>query len=56
MNIIKRNRKREQWLDEYRAQLVAIFPDLAGRVDWDTAIYLYNQSLTVAQAIERVQK
>ena len=44
--------RRAAWMAEVEAQVVSLNPALAGRLDWDTATYLFNEGRTVAQAVE----
>lgn len=43
---------RAAWLREVEDRTVARMPALAGRLDWYTAIHLYNQGRTVEQAVD----
>jgi len=43
--------KNEHFMQQVRDRLVAVRPDLAGRLDWDTIEYLYNQGKTVEQTV-----
>lgn len=33
--------KRAAWMAEYERELVRVHPELAGKIDWDTAAYFY---------------
>ncbi len=50
MSINRPNRKKDQWFAEYENLLVAARPEMAGKVDWYTATYLYNIGKTSADA------
>jgi hypothetical protein len=39
---------------EVEAEVIRFEPTLAGRMDWDTATFLYNEGRTVAQAVESI--
>ncbi len=45
--------KRANWLALYERKLVEARPELQGKIDWPTAIYLYNQNLTAGDAVAR---
>ena len=40
---MKRNFKREKWLQQFEAAVTQTDIRFAGRIDWDTAIHLFNQ-------------
>jgi len=46
----RRNFRREKWLAQVEDNAVRMKPELAGRIDWDTAIYLFNQNLGPVEA------
>jgi hypothetical protein len=48
--------RKAAWLARYEDLLVAGVPELAGRVDWNTALYYYYQELTPEQASARAIK
>lgn len=35
--------KKANWMKRYESKLVELNPSLAGRVDWDTATFFYNE-------------
>jgi len=45
--------RRPTWMAAYERAVVAACPELAGRVDWDTAVYLYDRGLTADEAATR---
>lgn len=47
---VKRDYRREKWLRETEDNATRMKPELAGRIDWDTAIHLYNQGLGPVEA------
>jgi len=49
-------RKRANWMLAFEGNLVRLRPELVGRVDWDTAAYLYNSGVSPEVAAERVSK
>lgn len=46
-----RRTQRAAWMAEVEAEVVSLNPALAGRLDWDTATFLFNEGRTVAQAV-----
>ena len=46
-------RVRSTWLGEFERQLIAARPELSGRIDWDSAIFLFNQGVDPAEAARR---
>jgi len=48
-----RDNKRANWLALYESKLNEARPETIGKIDWDTAIYLYNQNLTAGNAVAR---
>lgn len=45
--------QRAQWMAEYERLVVAAKPELTGRIDWDTATYLYLSGVSVTAAAQR---
>ena len=45
--------KRIKWLAAFENLVVAADPTMSGRIDWDTAIHLFNTGLTPEQAAPR---
>jgi len=43
-------KQKQQWFKDYDALVVEGNPAAAGKIDWDTATYLYNTGLTPAAA------
>lgn len=33
---------KERWMREFETEVLRLRPGLAGRIDWDTANYLFN--------------
>lgn len=46
--------KREIWMQEYERILIEKRPILSGKIDWDTAVYLYNKGITAENAALRM--
>jgi hypothetical protein len=44
--------RREQWMARYNNIIVTTRPELSGKMDWDTAMYLYLQGYTVEDAVK----
>lgn len=47
-------RARADWLQWVERLVVTTKPELAGRMDWDTAIYLWNSGADTETAAERL--
>lgn len=47
---------RQQWLATYEQELTRLIPELAGKVDWHTANYLFNTGNAARDAAERMAK
>jgi hypothetical protein len=47
---------RAAWLRTYETLVTAEMPELAGRMDWDTAIYLYGTGISPETAAARYVK
>jgi len=45
---------RQHWLVAYEMELVRQVPALAGKVDWDSAIYFFNQGMAARDAADRM--
>ncbi len=45
--------KRTRWLLDYERLMVFRKPELAGKIDWDTAEFLFNQGILPDQACEK---
>lgn len=54
------NDRRAHWFAEYETLITLACPDQAGKVNWDTATFHYNQGLKAAAAagstINRLRK
>ena len=46
--------KKQKWMAEFSDKLIALKPEMAGKIDWDTASYLYNQGANPEEAVKRV--
>jgi hypothetical protein len=49
----KTDNKRANWLALYETKLNKARPETIGKIDWDTAIFLYNQNLTAGDAVAK---
>lgn len=56
MRISKKAAAKAAWLAEFEDRLVALYPLLAGKLDWDTATFFYNEGLSTEQAVERASR
>jgi hypothetical protein len=45
---------RQTWMADFEANVVAALPTLAGRIDWDTATFLFDQGLDPQTAAAQV--
>lgn len=54
MNTKRRNTIRQQWMAAYEAELVRQVPALAGKVDWDAAMYFFNTGHSSREAAYRM--
>jgi hypothetical protein len=50
----RKARRRQEWMATYQTQLTTARPQLTGKVDWDTATYLFNQGMTAQAAAEKM--
>lgn len=48
--------KRAKWMAAMEKSLLAKAPTMAGKIDWDTAVYLFNTGITPEDAAERMAK
>ena len=48
--------KRVKWLAAFETLVIAADPAMSGRIDWDTAIHLFNTGLTPEQAALRAAR
>lgn len=51
-----RAKARAAWMAAFEEALVDRIPAVRGRVDWDTATYLYGQGLRVVDAVDRYER
>ena len=42
--------KRAAWMAQFENLVVMDAPKAAGRIEWDSGVYFYNQHLTPAEA------
>lgn len=49
-----KERIRQRWLWSVEDMVKKACPELAGRMDWDTAIYLFNTGVRNIEAAERL--
>lgn len=56
MTYRKGNKRKQAWMKSYSEKLIAIKPELSGRIDWDTAHFLFFSGKTVDQAVEIASK
>ena len=47
----KGNKRKQAWMRRYSEKMVALKPELAGKIDWDTAHYLFFNGKTVSEAV-----
>lgn len=47
---------RAAWMAAFEKALVDRIPSVRGRVDWDTATYLYGRGLRVVDAVDRYER
>jgi hypothetical protein len=45
---------KSAWLSAFERHVLAAKPEMAGKIDWDTATYLYNQRYTAGDAANKV--
>lgn len=45
--------KKAKWMKEYERLVIAARPELAGKIDWNTATFLFNQGLSVQDAASK---
>jgi hypothetical protein len=45
--------ERQNWMAAFEDAVVELSPQLAGKIDWDTAAYFFNQRFSVTLAAER---
>jgi hypothetical protein len=46
--------RRQEWMAEFERIVIAAKPELAGRLDWNTAIFFFNSNLTAEDAATRM--
>jgi len=49
----KRNAKREQWMQQFESALVQWDASFAGRIDWDAALFHFNNGESPGLAASR---
>lgn len=47
---------RAQWMADYERRVNAAMPETVGRIDWDTASYLFNLGIASDTAAARYVK
>jgi len=47
---------RTRYMATFEELVTAALPALAGRIEWDSAVYFYNTGLTVTDAASRYVK
>lgn len=45
--------ERKRWMAAYEREVLRLAPQLAGKIDWDTATFHYNQNYSAILAAER---
>ena len=48
--------RRARWMRDLQDALLRARPDLAGKIDWDTASYLYTTGACAADAAQKMAK
>jgi hypothetical protein len=43
--------RQAQWMGEFADKLVTLYPQISGRIEWDTAKYYYLYGKTVDDAV-----
>jgi len=46
--------KKANWMKQYSQLIVKAKPEMAGKIDWNTATFLFNSGLTVEQAVAKI--
>lgn len=49
-----KDRVKRRWLAAFERQVIEACPQQAGRIDWDTAIFMFNRGDRSDEAAERV--
>ena len=44
--------KRANWLAEFETRVVELAPQHAGKIEWDSPIFFYNQDLRIEDAVD----
>lgn len=49
----KEQKKRQRWICDFERAVLKSLPEHAGRIDWDTAKYLYDSGREATYAAKR---
>jgi hypothetical protein len=50
----RKDKLRAAWMAQFETKLIELKPALAGKIDWDTATFFFNQGLAPVAAAEHV--
>jgi hypothetical protein len=48
--------RRQEWLAACERRVVELNPSMRGKMDWNTAIHLFNSGETAVEAAEKIAK
>jgi hypothetical protein len=46
--------RQQRWMAMVEARAIELRPDMRGKIDWSTAVYLYTQKMTAHDAARRL--